>query len=428
METQVILRIIPYASLAILSYLKFYKKYDFESHRWLTVACSQLLIFFLSTSTFLNYLIFLEPVDPKTNTRSYLELIFYAIIYLQVQINFFATMLKSPGIVPKNWRPEPENQCEYYNEDLKKYLEYCQTCECFKPPRSHHCKTLNKCVLKYDHYCPWVGNSIGHRNQSSFVRFLFWLVVGNAWTISIVIRSINKHTGNSDIFLYKKYGENYREMTDSALMFNFASVGMSAAALTLVGMLFLSQLSMILANKTSIEYLTCWTAEQIRDRNGSTREFKYPYDLGCWKNFKTVFGKTLFSVFFQMNPLNTGFTDWDILPGATQYSSTVEKIFQKSYRTNLAKPVTAVQSYNGSWYPFWSFGIVVGLFRVPKTCESRLKLTPGDKVVVKDDIYWGSRWWYGVKNVEKNGKIEKICGWFPAKAVELDRVILRKTE
>lgn len=428
MENRNIFRILSYSLLAILSYLKFYKNYNFGSLRWFTVACSQLLIFFLSTSTCLNYLIFLEPVDPKTNTRSYLELILYATIYLQVQINFFLTMLKSPGIVPKSWKPEPENQCKYNGEDLKKYLEYCQTCEGFKPPRSHHCKTLNKCVLKYDHYCPWVGNSIGHRNQTSFVRFLFWLVVGNAWTISIVIRAINEHTGHSEFVLYKKYGENYREMTDSALMFNMASVGMSAAAFTLVGMLFLSQLSMILANKTSIEYLTCWTAGQIRDRNELPQEFKYPYSLGCRRNFETVFGKNLFSVFFQMKPFHTGFTNWEIVQGTTQYTMTVEKIFQKSYRINLAKPVTAVKSYNGSWYPFWSFGVVVGCFRVPKTCESRLKLTPGDKVVVGDDIYWGSRWWYGVKDVERNGKFEKKGGWFPAKAVEVDRVILRKNE
>ena len=45
-------------------------------------------------------------------------------------------MCDGPGYVPKNWQPAKE-------ED-KEYLQFCDSCQGFKAPRSHHCR---KCEL-----------------------------------------------------------------------------------------------------------------------------------------------------------------------------------------------------------------------------------------------------------------------------------------
>lgn len=34
-----------------------------------------------------------------------------------------------------------------------------------------------QCVLKMDHFCPWVGNTIGFRNYKFFLLFLFYTVI-----------------------------------------------------------------------------------------------------------------------------------------------------------------------------------------------------------------------------------------------------------
>ena len=32
---------------------------------------------------------------------------------------------------------------------------WCSTCENWKPDRSHHCREIERCVRKMDHFCPW---------------------------------------------------------------------------------------------------------------------------------------------------------------------------------------------------------------------------------------------------------------------------------
>lgn len=34
----------------------------------------------------------------------------------------------------------------------------------FRPHRTRHCKSCNKCVEDFDHHCPYLNTCIGHRN------------------------------------------------------------------------------------------------------------------------------------------------------------------------------------------------------------------------------------------------------------------------
>ncbi len=59
----------------------------------------------------------------------------------------------------------------------------CVTCKLVRPLGAKHCSVLNRCVARFDHFCPWVGNTIGKHNHRDFVLFL--LLESAALAISV---------------------------------------------------------------------------------------------------------------------------------------------------------------------------------------------------------------------------------------------------
>ncbi|EXJ91048.1 hypothetical protein A1O1_04155 [Capronia coronata CBS 617.96] len=51
---------------------------------------------------------------------------------------------------------------------------FCSTCYNYKPDRAHHCRELGRCVLKMDHFCPWVGGIVSETSFKYFIQFTFW--------------------------------------------------------------------------------------------------------------------------------------------------------------------------------------------------------------------------------------------------------------
>ncbi|KEF61306.1 uncharacterized protein A1O9_02871 [Exophiala aquamarina CBS 119918] len=54
---------------------------------------------------------------------------------------------------------------------------FCSTCYNYKPDRAHHCSELGRCVIKMDHFCPWVGGIVSETSFKYFIQFTGWAAV-----------------------------------------------------------------------------------------------------------------------------------------------------------------------------------------------------------------------------------------------------------
>lgn len=78
------------------------------------------------------------------------------------------TMFGDPGAVPRNAHPLPRDA------ESGAVISMCGRCDGYKPPGSHHDRTSNRCISRMDHFCPWMNNAIGAKNQKNFFLFLIY--------------------------------------------------------------------------------------------------------------------------------------------------------------------------------------------------------------------------------------------------------------
>ncbi|KCZ77218.1 hypothetical protein H311_01774 [Anncaliia algerae PRA109] len=222
------------------------------------------------------------------------------IMYLRVQsIEDLSTKDVFPPI-----RKESENNLELENInpffaaeiEAKKTnnLRVCDSCDTFKPPRSHHCSVCNRCYLKYDHHCDIFGSCIFFQKYKFFYQFLVYNLILTLFIIAVYILEIAKGP--------------YRKLFLINYIINIAllSVMMVYNLIMLIFHTFL-----ILNNETTVEFYAInryligdntfnkvfqegpiTTRTSFRDRRVLN-----PYNLGWFKNWTEVFGENIFDWF-----------------------------------------------------------------------------------------------------------------------------------
>jgi palmitoyltransferase len=77
--------------------------------------------------------------------RFFINLIVGHWLIINSVIHYYYAITTSPGFVA-DLKKEPSKQVE---------LTYtkCPKCDIMRPPRAHHCKVCQKCVVRFDHHC-----------------------------------------------------------------------------------------------------------------------------------------------------------------------------------------------------------------------------------------------------------------------------------
>eukprot|EP00928_Gymnodinium_smaydae_P013927 TRINITY_DN15047_c0_g5_i1.p1 TRINITY_DN15047_c0_g5~~TRINITY_DN15047_c0_g5_i1.p1 ORF type:complete len:422 (-),score=47.66 TRINITY_DN15047_c0_g5_i1:194-1459(-) len=63
---------------------------------------------------------------------------------------------------------------------------WCVRSKTYKPPRSHYCSSLKRCVPRMDHQCPFLGNCIGLHNHGYFFLMYVYALVGLAYSACLL--------------------------------------------------------------------------------------------------------------------------------------------------------------------------------------------------------------------------------------------------
>lgn len=298
--------------------------------------------------------------------------------------HFINAIYEGPGFLPLKWMPKNESDCQF--------LQFCSICQGYKAPRSHHCRSCGRCVMKMDHHCPWINNCVGHLNHGYFTAFLASAVGGSLLSTIILISWI--------VAIFSPRTVRFPPPSLFTLFFAIFAIGLAIGVVIAVGMLLYFQITAIVRNRTGIED---WIFTKAQYRRYKTNEiFIHPYDIGRKENIKQV-------ISWQCIPKGDGI-HWPVIEACDQYTLTREQLAQKMEKRRHARKFRIVAPASGSWLPI-SHGFKV-LCSPPFTNDSRIKLKVGDVVnVTRRHKYW----LFGEREDEGSGdnKLNRVRGWFP---------------
>merc|ERR1719491_1669594 len=106
-------------------------------------------------------------------------------------ISLFMAWTTNPGAVPLGARPlhvgdpDVESQESLVTRNVTtgeiirlqpaRGVRRCSKCnDNYKPKKAHHDSVTGRCIVKMDHFCPWVCNAVGVLNHKFFFLFILY--------------------------------------------------------------------------------------------------------------------------------------------------------------------------------------------------------------------------------------------------------------
>ncbi|KAG6437160.1 hypothetical protein SASPL_102071 [Salvia splendens] len=149
-------------------------------------------------------------------------------------------------------------------------LRYCQKCSHYKPPRAHHCRICNRCVLRMDHHCIWMNNCVGHGNYKIFFVFVFYAVLACIYSLVLLV-------GSATV-------DSHQDAEDSSRIIHVITSKFTVGALVFGARIFprVALLSYFPKQDYNRGVRAMWLAEK------GGQIYSHPYDIGTFENLTAV--------------------------------------------------------------------------------------------------------------------------------------------
>ena len=144
----------------------------------------------------------------------------------------------------------------------------------YKPDRAHYCKVISRCVLKMDHFCPWLNNCIGFYNHKYFVLFIVYMAAECIFILVVTTPVFMMIINNMEEVTLDLHDAEFH-ISLTYMMVCLLALGLCAFS----GF----HLYLLAGNYTTIEFLE---KRGCQPPPGHVNR----YDLGTWRNVCAVLG------------------------------------------------------------------------------------------------------------------------------------------
>mmetsp|Transcript_23323 Transcript_23323/g.55156 ORF Transcript_23323/g.55156 Transcript_23323/m.55156 type:complete len:392 (+) Transcript_23323:239-1414(+) len=162
---------------------------SFEAKKWLSLDVCGCVGVTLSFSIHLfSCIVIVSHLIEDSLIANAIFLLLYLPTFSLALASLFMAWTTDPGCVPMGARPlvtvrlassaTGNGSTGAVSNVRTRALRRCPKCDDnFKPGRAHHDSVTGRCVVKFDHFCPWVGNAVGAMNHKFFVLFIGYTMV-----------------------------------------------------------------------------------------------------------------------------------------------------------------------------------------------------------------------------------------------------------